>query len=160
MTRIYIKDIASSIGSEIIVKAWVDVRRDQGKMVFLDLRDVTGKVQAVVLPSHTEALVVAQRLRTEWVVEVKAIVNKRPERNVKQGVINGDVELEVLGITVLNESTTPAFDISTDGYEVGEEVRLEKKYLDLRRARLQKNIIMRHKVIKRIRHLMHRIFLK
>jgi aspartyl-tRNA synthetase len=61
------------------------------------------------------------------------------------------VELEVLAIAVLNEASTPAFDISTDGYEVGEEVRLSKKYLDLRRARLQRNIIMRHKVIKMIR---------
>jgi aspartyl-tRNA synthetase len=149
--RTYIKDISASVGNEVVVKAWVDVRRDQGKMVFLDLRDVSGKVQAVVLPNHEEALVVAQTLRTEWVVEVKAQVNKRPERNIKAGVVNGDVELEVLSITVLNEATTPGFDISTDGYEVGEEVRLEKKYLDLRRARLQKNIMMRHKVIKYIR---------
>lgn len=149
--RTYIKDISSSVGTEVTVKAWVDVRRDQGKMVFLDLRDVTGKVQAVVLPNHTEALAVAQTLRTEWVVEVKAQVNKRPEKNIKAGVINGDVELEVLSIVVLNEATTPGFDISTDGYEVSEEVRLEKKYLDLRRARLQKNIMMRHKVIKYIR---------
>ena len=149
--RTYIKDISKNVGNEIIVKSWVDVRRDQGKMVFLDLRDVTGKVQAVVLPSHTEALDVAQKLRTEWVVEVRAMVNKRPEKNVKEGVPNGDVELEVLAIVVLNEATTPAFDISTDGYEVGEEVRLEKKYLDLRRARLQRNITMRHKVIKMIR---------
>ncbi len=149
--RTYIKDISSSVGQEVTVKAWVDVRRDQGKMVFLDLRDVSGKVQAVVLPNHEEALVVAQTLRTEWVIEVKAQVNKRPERNIKTGVVNGDVELEVLSITVLNEATTPGFDISTDGYEVGEEVRLEKKYLDLRRARLQKNIMMRHKVIKYIR---------
>ncbi len=151
MTRIYIRDIASHVGSEITVKAWIDVRRDQGKMVFLDLRDVTGKVQGVVLPNHTEALEVAQKLRTEWVVEVRAMVNKRPDRNIKQGVINGDVELEVLAITVLNEASTPAFDITTDGYEIGEEVRLEKKYLDLRRARLQRNISMRHKVIKMIR---------
>ncbi len=149
--RTYIKDISSSVGQEVTVKAWVDVRRDQGKMVFLDLRDVTGKVQGVVLPNHTEALDVAQKLRTEWVVEVKAQVNKRPERNVKLGVLNGDVELEVLSIVVLNEATTPAFDISTDGYEVGEEVRLEKKYLDLRRARLQRNVQMRHKVIKLVR---------
>ncbi len=151
MSRTYIKDISSAVGSEVIVKAWVDVRRDQGKMVFLDLRDVTGKVQGVVLPNHTEALEVAQRLRTEWVVEVKAQVNKRPERNIKAGVLNGDVELEVLAIAVLNEATTPAFDLSTDGYEVGEEVRLEKKYLDLRRARLQRNVQMRHKVIKLVR---------
>lgn len=149
--RTYIKDISTSVGNEVTVKAWVDVRRDQGKMVFLDLRDVTGKVQAVVLPNHTEALSIAQTLRTEWVVEVQALVNKRPERNIKVGVINGDVELEVLSIVVLNEASTPGFDISTDGYEVGEEVRLEKKYLDLRRARLQKNIMTRHKVIKYIR---------
>lgn len=149
--RTYIKDISSSVGQEVTVKGWIDVRRDQGKMVFLDLRDVTGKVQGVVLPNHTEALDVAQKLRTEWVVEVKAQVNKRPERNVKAGVLNGDVELEVLAIAVLNEATTPAFDLSTDGYEVGEEVRLEKKYLDLRRARLQKNVQMRHKVVKLVR---------
>jgi aspartyl-tRNA synthetase len=149
--RTYIKDISANVAQEVTLKAWVDVRRDQGKMVFLDLRDVTGKVQAVVLPNHTEALEVAQKLRTEWVVEVTGLVNKRPERNIKAGVVNGDVELEVLSITVLNEATTPAFDISTIGYEVGEEVRLEKKYLDLRRARLQNTIKMRHKVIKYIR---------
>lgn len=149
--RTYIKDTSASLGQEITLKAWVDVRRDQGKMVFLDLRDVTGKVQAVVLPSHVEALTVAQVLRTEWVVEVKGLVNKRPEKNIKSGVINGDVELEVLSIKVLNEASTPAFDISTDGYEVGEEVRLEKKYLDLRRSRLQRNVTMRHRVIKHIR---------
>lgn len=149
--RTYIKDVSTHCGNEIILKGWVDVRRDQGKMVFLDLRDVTGKVQAVVLPNHTEALEVAQKVRTEWVVEVRGMVNKRPERNIKQGVVNGDVELEVLSITVLNEATTPGFDLATDGYEVGEEVRLAKKYLDLRRARLQRNITMRHKVIKLIR---------
>lgn len=149
--RTYTKDISQSVGQTVTLKTWVDVRRDQGKMVFLDLRDVTGRVQAVVLPNHTEALEVAQKLRTEWVVEVEGIVNKRPERNIKQGVLNGDVELEVTKITVLNEASTPAFDLSTSGYEVGEEVRLEKKYLDLRRARLQRNIIMRHKVIKMVR---------
>lgn len=151
MERTYVKDVSGSVGAEVVVKCWVDVRRDQGKMVFLDLRDVSGKIQAVVLPSHDEALIVAQKLRTEWVVEVRGIINKRPEKNIKVDVINGDVELEVLAIDVLNEATTPSFDISTSGYEVNEEVRLEKKYLDLRRARLQRNISMRHKVIKLIR---------
>jgi aspartyl-tRNA synthetase len=149
--RTYIKDISQSVGQEVEVCAWIDVRRDQGKMVFLDLRDVTGKVQAVVLPNHTEALEVAQKVRPEWVVKVRAQVNKRPEKNVKADVLNGDVELEVLAIDVLNEAETPAFDISTDGYEVNEEVRLEKKYLDQRRARMQKNIKLRHKVIKFVR---------
>ncbi len=149
--RTYIKDLSEHVGQEITVSVWVDVRRDQGKMVFLDLRDVTGKAQAVVLPNHTEALEVAQRLRPEWVVEVRGLVNKRPEKNIKEGVLNGDIELEVLSIAVLNEAETPAFDISTDGREIGEEVRLEKKYLDLRRARMQRNISMRHKVIKHVR---------
>jgi aspartyl-tRNA synthetase len=151
MTRIYCKDLSSHVEQEVTVQGWIDVRRDQGKMIFLDLRDVTGKVQAVALPFHTEAKEVAEKVRPEWVVEVKAKVNKRPEKNVKADTLNGDIELEILTITILNEATTPAFDISTSGYEVNEEVRLEKKYLDLRRKRLQDNVIMRHKVIKMIR---------
>ncbi len=149
--RTYIKDLSTHIDQEVTVSGWIDVRRDQGKMVFLDIRDVTGKVQAVCLPFHTEALAVAQTLRTEWVVTVKAKVNKRPEKNIKADALNGDIELEVLSIEILNEATTPAFDISTDGYEVGEEVRLAKKYLDQRRARMQHNIRTRHKVIKYVR---------
>lgn len=149
--RTYIKDLSASIGQEVSVSGWVDVRRDQGKMVFLDLRDVTGKVQAVVLPNHETALTVAQQVRTEWVLEVKALVNKRPEKNIKEGAVNGSIELEVLDIVVLNEATTPAFDISTDGYEVNEEVRLAKRYLDQRRARVQRNVRTRHKVMKFLR---------
>ncbi len=149
--RTYIKDVSDSVGQEVTVSGWIDVRRDQGKMVFLDLRDVSGKIQAVVLPNHTEALAVASELRPEWVVEVRGLVNKRPEKNIKTGVVNGDVELEVLSIIVLNKANTPNFDISTDGYEVGEEVRLEHKYLDQRRERMQRNLKIRHKVIKYIR---------
>lgn len=149
--RTYIKDVSASVGQEVSVSGWIDVRRDQGKMVFLDLRDVSGKVQAVVLPNHEEALAVAQELRSEWVVEVRGLVNKRPEKNIKEGVVNGDVELEVLSIVVLNKAATPNFDISTDGYEVGEEVRLEHRYLDQRRGRIQRNVQIRHKVIKYIR---------
>ncbi len=149
--RTLIQDLSKAVNTEVVVKGWVDVRRDQGKMVFLDLRDATGKVQAVVLPSHTEALDVAQKLRTEWVVSVTGKVNKRPEKNIKQGVVNGDIELEVLSIEVLNEATTPAFDISTSGLEVNEESRMKFKFLDQRRDRIQRNIRMRHKVVKFIR---------
>lgn len=149
--RTFIKDLNTKIGDEVLIKGWVNVRRDQGKMVFLDIRDVTGKVQAVVLPNHEEALVVAQKVRPEWVIEIVGIVNERPAKNKKEGVVNGDVELEVTSITVLNEAITPGFDIATDGYEIGEEVRLEKRYLDLRRPRLQKNILLRHKSMKFLR---------
>lgn len=140
MNRTLIKDLSAAVGQEVLVKAWVDIRRDQGKMIFLDLRDASGKVQAVCLPNHAEAVESASKLRTEWVLETKAIVNKRPERNVKQGVQNGDIELEILSITVLNEANTLPFDISTNGIEVNEEVRLKYRYLDLRRARLQKTL--------------------
>lgn len=114
MERTYIKDLKEHIGKEVIVKGWVDIRRDQGKMVFLDLRDMSGKVQAVVLPGHIGALEVAQRLRSEWVVSVSAQVNKRPERNIKADVLNGDIELEVLGIDVLSQAQELPFQLGTD----------------------------------------------
>ena len=152
MTRTHIKDLKEYVEKQVVVSGWVDVRRDQGKMVFLDLRDASGKVQAVVLPNHAEALEVAQRLRPEWVVSVTAQVNKRPEKNIKADVLNGDIELEVLGIEVLNEATTPPLDVSSDGHEIGEETRLKYRYLDLRRPRLQNNLHMRHKATLHIRN--------
>lgn len=144
--RTLIKDLKENIEKEVIIKGWVDVRRDQGKLIFLDIRDFSGKVQAVVLPNHEEAKLVAEKVRPEWVLEVNAKVNKRPERNIKEGVLNGDLELEVLNIKILNEAETPAFDIASDGKEINEEIRLEKKYLDMRRERIQNNLRLRSKV--------------
>lgn len=149
--RTYIKDLNKFVGQEVSISGWVDVRRDQGKMVFMDMRDMTGKVQCVVLPSHPEAIEQVKEVRTEWVLSVNGIINKRPERNVKEGVINGDIEMEILGIEVLNKSETIPFDISGDTKEINEEVRLKYRYVDLRSARMQKNIRNRHKVIKLIR---------
>ncbi len=151
MTRILIKDLSSKVGEEISISGWVDVRRDQGKMVFFDMRDMSGLVQCVTLPNHVEAIEKAKEIRPEWVLKVTGIVNKRPEKNIKAGVVNGDVELEVTGIEVLNKAETPNFDVTTEGYEVGEENRLTYRYLDLRRPRMQKNIRNRHKVIKFVR---------
>lgn len=149
--RTYIKDLNTKKGEEVIANCWVANRRDQGKMIFLDLRDMSGVVQAVILPFHTEAIEAGKELRNEWVVEIKAKVNERPEKNRKAGVQNGDIELEVLEIKVLNKAETPRFDISTDGKEVNEEVRLKYKYLDQRRARIQNNLRTRHKVMKFVR---------
>ncbi len=148
--RTFIKDLSGKKGEEVSISGWVDVRRDQGKMIFLDIRDMTGKTQSVVLPNHTEALEVAKVLRPEWVVEIMGKVNERPEKNKTEGE-NGDIELEVLGIKVLNKAETPTFDIGSDGKEIGEEVRLRDRYIDIRRPRLQKNLRMRHKVMKLIR---------
>lgn len=151
MERIYIKDLSSKKGEEVSISGWVDVRRDQGKMVFLDIRDMSGKIQAVVLPNYTEAIEIAKTLRSEWVIKLTGKINERPERNKKEGVVNGDIELEIISIVVLNQAQTPSFDPTTDGKEIGEEVRLAERYLDLRRPRLQKNIRNRHKMTKFIR---------
>lgn len=112
---------------------------------------MTGLVQGVVLPNHEEAGVVAKTLRSEWVVEIKGLVNKRPERNINPDEVNGTIELEILSISILNEAETPRIDVTTDGKEIGEEPRLEYRYLDLRRPRMQNNLRMRHKIIKSIR---------
>ncbi len=150
MERTYIKDIESKKGETVVIKGWVDIRRDQGKLIFLDFRDMTGYVQGVVLPSKTEegiaTMAEASRLRPEWVVEITGKVNPRPEKNVQKDKQNGTIELEVIGIKVVNEAVTPPIDVRGDGKEIGEESRLTYRYLDLRRPRIQKNIRTRHAV--------------
>ena len=149
--RIYIKDLGQHVGEEVMIAGWVDVRRDQGKLAFFDFRDMTGKVQGVILPNQKEAHEVAKDVRPEWVLEVRGKVNKRPEKNIQVGKLNGDIELEILEIKILNSAETPYFEIGVDGKEIGEEHRLTYRYLDLRRERMQKNIRMRHNVVKFIR---------
>ena len=156
MNRTYIKDIPSNIGKEVIIKGWVDVRRDMGKLIFLDLRDMTGRVQAVALPNHKEAQIIAGTLRSEWVVEIKGKVNERPPKTVNKNETNGAVELEILEIKVLNSAETSPIDIRGDGVDFNEELRLKYRYLDLRRARMQKNIRNRDKIISFFRDYMHR----
>ncbi len=157
MLRTYIKDLTDHVGSEVSISGWVDIRRDHGKLIFIDFRDMTGKVQSVALPSNAEAHAVASKVRPEWVVRVTGLVNKRPERmiskNKETGEIepNGDIEIELKKLEVLNEAETPAIDVRSDGSEIGEEARLKYRYLDLRRPRMQDNIRSRHKVIKFIR---------
>jgi aspartyl-tRNA synthetase len=111
--RLFIRDLAAHVGEEVVIAGWVDVRRDQGKMIFMDMRDFSGKVQCVALPNHVEALEVANKVRPEWVLKVSGKINKRPERNIKQGVLNGDIEMEILSIEVLNEAQTPPFEINS-----------------------------------------------
>ena len=84
MTRTYIKELGTKVGEEVMIKGWVDIRRDQGKLIFLDFRDMTGVVQGVILPNAKEAHEVGEKLRSEWVVEVTGKVNKRPERNIQK----------------------------------------------------------------------------
>jgi nondiscriminating aspartyl-tRNA synthetase len=117
MNRTYIKDLGQKIGlpageagEEVLIKGWIDVRRDQGKMIFFDFRDMSGKVQGVVLSNNTETLEVAKEVRPEWVVAVTGKVNARPEKNVKADVLNGNLEIEVLKIEILGRAKELPFD--------------------------------------------------
>jgi aspartyl-tRNA synthetase len=159
MKRTYIKDLKDHIGKEVSISGWVAVARDQGKMVFFDFRDMTGLVQGVVLNNKGDLVERSKPIRSEWVVEVKGIVNKRPEKMINDKVANGDIELEVTDIKVLNQAETLPFDISTDTSGIDESTRLKYRYLDLRSERMQKNIRLRSEFIKRVReHLFKKFF--
>ena len=156
MERTYIKDLKEKIGEEVKLDGWVNIRRDHGKLIFIDLRDATGMVQMVALPNHTDAHQIAGTIRPEWVIEVIGKVNARPERMVNKDEQNGTIELELLSVSVLNEAQTPPFDIQSDGREINEEIRLKYRYLDLRRPRMQNNIRTRDTIISFFRDYMHK----
>lgn len=134
MERTKIADLSGKVGQAVSVSGWVDVRRDQGKMVFLVLRDASGHVQSVVLPDQPESIEVAHRLRPEWVVKVAGEVVARPAKNVKEGEQNGDIELSVKGIEVLAEAKELPFD--TDA-ELNLDTLFDNRPLTLRRKREQ-----------------------
>jgi len=130
--RKYIKDLNNFIGAEVIIAGWVDVRRDQGKMIFLDFRDMTGKVQGVILPNYTETLEIGKTLRNEFVVKVKGKVNARPEKNKKVGVLNGELELEIKEIEIISKAVELPF--ASDA-ELNLDTLLDYRPLTLRRER-------------------------
>ncbi|MDB4984019.1 MAG: aspartyl-tRNA synthetase, archaeal type [Patescibacteria group bacterium] len=131
--RILIADLNQHIDQEVAICAWTDTRRDQGKMVFFEFRDRTGKVQGVTLP-NSPAMEIAKTLRSEWVVKVTGKVNKRPERNIQADKINGDIELEVLGVEVLSEAHELPFNSTAD---LNLDTLLDNRPLTLRRPREQ-----------------------
>src|SRR3989338_2573574 len=145
--RVLIKDLRNNIGKTVIIAGWVSVRRNQGKMVFFDFRDASGTIQGVVLPA-SGAMEEAKKLRPEYVVSVAGEVVKRGEKNIQQGKENGDLELGIENIATLNASETTPFDVTADTSGIGEETRLEYRYLDLRSERMQKNIRMRSEFVR------------
>jgi aspartyl-tRNA synthetase len=159
MPRSLIAELGQHAGETVSISGWVDVRRDQGKMVFFDFRDRTGYVQGVVLPvkeaegneAGVALMETAKEVRQEYVVQVTGIVNKRPEKNVQEGKINGDIELEIKGIEILAEAEPLPFDTHSDTSAIDESVRLKYRYLDLRSERMQKNIRMRSEFVQRCR---------
>lgn len=135
---------------------WVHRRRDHGGLIFIDLRDKYGFTQIVIDPENANAFKVAETVRPEWVLKITGNVRKRLEGAERDDNPTGEIEVLVDEITVLNEAKTPPFEIDQPSTgsgqgEVNEELRLEYRYLDLRRERMQKNIAMRHEVMKIVR---------
>lgn len=151
-SRILSSEINSKIGKEVKMAGWVHIRRDHGKLIFIDLRDKNGITQLIFLPNHNQAHELAKDLRSEFVIEVKGIVNKRPEKLVNKNIASGKVELEVTDLSIISKSKTPPFEITKDTSDVDEELRLKYRYLDLRSKRMRINIRNRHNVINFIRN--------
>jgi len=154
MQRTYIKELGIKIGEEVMIKGWVNIRRDQGKMIFLDFRDMTGIVQGVILPNQTEALEQGKKLRQEYVVEITGKVNERPERNRKTEILNGNIELEILKINILAEAAPLPFDMSADGFNLDLITELDNRALTLRHPRNQAVFKILETVIDSFREIM------
>lgn len=144
MERTLIKDTVNAVGQKVLLKGWVDTKRDHGKLTFIDLRDRTGKVQCVGFEKMGE-------LTTESVVEIQGMVKMRPERMINPDLPTGTVEIEVENYTVLNVASELPIQVDTDGLEINEEVRLKYRYIDLRRERMQKNLRLRSSYMQALR---------
>lgn len=141
----------AQVGHKVALAGWVHRRRDHGGLIFIDLRDRAGIVQVVFNPEVSpSAHEIASEFRNEWVVRVEGEVTKRPAGTENPNLATGEIEVLTETVEVLNPSKTPPFYINEDE-EVDEGLRLKYRYLDLRRPKMQENILLRHRVVKFIR---------
>ncbi|EOT39647.1 aspartate--tRNA ligase [Enterococcus columbae] len=140
-----------TIGQTVTLKGWVQKRRDLGGVIFIDLRDREGFVQVVFNPEVSkEAWAIADKCRSEYVIEVTGEVIARAPEAVNPKIVTGGVEVMITAITILNKAKTPPFQIEDD-QQTNDEVRMRYRYLDLRRPKMTQNIIMRNQVTRAIR---------
>ncbi|MFH1326087.1 MAG: aspartate--tRNA ligase [Candidatus Falkowbacteria bacterium] len=161
---------AKQLGEKVTLCGWVHRRRDHGGLIFIDLRDRYGITQ---LTFDSKKIKTADKLRSEWVIKVTGAVAERPKEMINKKLATGEIEVEASELEILSESKTPPFEISSPheipdevgsakyisrgkekGNEANEDIRMKYRYLDLRRARMQGNLILRHKIIKAIRDFM------
>ncbi|GAB4271298.1 MAG: aspartate--tRNA ligase [Candidatus Promineifilaceae bacterium] len=139
------------VGQTVTLAGWVNRRRDMGGVIFIDLRDRDGKTQVVVDSGRTpDGFKAAEQIRSEYVIQIKGVVSQRPVGQENKNLPTGDIEVLAEEVIVLNPAKTPPFMIDRDEV-VDESLRLKFRYLDLRRERLQRNIVLRHRAIKFIR---------
>ena len=143
-------------GKSVTLAGWVHLRRDFGGVIFIVLRDRDGLVQVVVSgESPAEAQAAAAQARSEFVIQVEGTVRRRPADQVNPDWPTGEVEVEAHAVRILNTAKTPPFYIYDDS-PVDEALRLKYRYLDLRRARMQRNIILRHEIVQFLRQAMNK----
>src|SRR5690554_2388612 len=142
---------SSSVGEEVTLCGWVDRRRDHGGVIFVDLRDRQGIVQIVFDSDCGEFFPVADRVRSEYVLQIKGVVRARTAATVNPDMATGEIEVYGREITILNTSETPPFQLD-DHIQVGEDVRLRYRYLDLRRAERMRVLRFRSEVTTVIRN--------
>ena len=139
------------LGQTVTLAGWVNRRRDMGGVIFIDLRDRAGKTQAVVDSGRTpEGFATAEAIRSEYVVQVTGVVSRRPAGQENKNLPTGEIEVLVDKVAILNTAKTTPFLIDRDE-NVDEMTRLRYRYLDLRRERMQRNLILRHDAVKFIR---------
>jgi aspartyl-tRNA synthetase len=137
------------IGQTVTLCGWAHRRRDHGGVIFIDLRDREGMAQIVINPDAQAAFVVAESVRSEYVLKVTCVVQARPEGATNANLATGEVEMIATEIEILNASLTPPFQL--DDENLTESVRLQHRYIDLRRPAMQKNMMLRYRVSKNLR---------
>ena len=137
------------IGQTVTLCGWAHRRRDHGGVIFIDLRDREGMAQIVIDPDTPEAFKLAESVRSEYVLKVVCKVRARPEGTVNSNIPTGEVEMLATEIEILNASLTPPFML--DDENLTETVRLQHRYIDLRRPAMQKNLMLRYRVAKTLR---------
>src|SRR4030067_24487 len=142
---------AKHAGTDVTLAGWVNRRRVHGGINFVDLRDRFGMIQVVTDPvNYPDIHQSLEEVRPEWVIQVEGTVRLRPEGLANPNMPTGDVEILAKKVKVLNQAKTTPITISKEEDE-NEEIRLRSRYLDLRRERMRKNLILRHRVVKFIR---------
>lgn len=157
MDRLKTIEVIDKVGEEVLIKGWVNARRNMGKIVFLDVRDRWGIVQVVGVPDELDekSQEDLKRIRPEFVVSIKGVVNKRGAKQINKDVQTDSIEILAKEIQVLNESITPPFEIANEDRQANEELRLKYRYLDLRHKRMKDNMVIRDKVMIFVRNWLH-----
>jgi len=149
MNRTKMVKTTEMVGEEVVIKGWVNARRNMGKVAFLDMRDDSAVLQVVVVPGELDDVSkeVVGEIRSEYVLEIAGIVQARGEKQINSDMATGTVEILAHSVKVLNSSETLPFEVSEDTFAVTEELRMKYRYLDLRSERMARNLRMRSKIM-------------